>query len=191
MGQNQTDVREDRREAFYEERARQSGFFYPGFDRLSVESTLGIVHTYDLLHQIVSKTLAEFGLSKSTLNILMLLKDGKPEGMLLRDLGELMLVSKANITGLIDHLQAKGYVKRVVDSQDRRARYARLTSVGRELVDRYAPVHYRMISELMNDLSPGEKETLIALLRRTRSSLRANAAIPAASGRTGREVVRS
>lgn len=176
MGQNQTDVREDRREAFYEERARACASSYQGADRLAVEATFGMVYTYDLLHQIVSRNLAEFGLSKSTLSILMLLRQGEPEGMLLRDLGELMLVSRANITGLIDHLQSNGYVKRVVDRQDRRARYAQLTEKGRELVDRYAPIHYRGITELLKDLTGEEKEMLIALLRKTRSSLRANGA---------------
>lgn len=190
MGQNQTDVREDRREAFYEERARDCASRFPGCDRLSLEAIFGVVYTYDLLHQIMSRNLAEIGLSKSTLNILMLLRDGEPEGMLLRDLGELMLVSKANITGLIDHLQAKGFVKRVVDTQDRRARFAQLTAEGHALVERYAPTHYQNITELLRGLTAEEKETLIALLRETRSSLRSSAAVPLESS-AARQAARS
>jgi MarR family 2-MHQ and catechol resistance regulon transcriptional repressor len=168
-------VGEDRREAFYRERVRSCAPRCPAFDRLSVETTFGILHTYDLFHQIMSKNLAEFGLSKSTLNILMLLKHGEAQGMLLRDLGELLLVSKANITGLMDHLEQKGYVTRVVDSHDRRARFARLTKEGEELLDRYAPIHYRSVAELLKDLTIEEKETLISLLHKTRVSLTAHA----------------
>jgi MarR family transcriptional regulator, 2-MHQ and catechol-resistance regulon repressor len=168
-------VGKDRREAFYRERVRSCALRDPAFDPLSVETTLGILHTYDLFHQIMSRNLAEYGLSKSTWNILMLLKHGEAHGMLLRDLGELLLVSKANITGLIDHLEQKGYVTRVVDSHDRRARFARLTRAGEELLERYAPIHYRSIAELLKDLTTEEKETLISLLQKTRGSLAAHA----------------
>jgi MarR family transcriptional regulator, 2-MHQ and catechol-resistance regulon repressor len=123
----------------------------------------------------MSRNLAEFGLSKSTLNVLMLLKHGQPEGMLLRDLGDLMLVSKANITGLIDHLEQKGFVRRVVGARDRRARFAQLTKEGKDLLELYAPTHYRNIKELLKDLTVEEKELLISLLRKTRKSLAANA----------------
>ncbi len=83
--------------------------------------------------------MADYGLSKSTLNILMLLRHGPADGMQLHDLGELLLVSRANITGLIDHLEEKGYVKRVVDAGDRRARYARITKKAEALLDRIHP----------------------------------------------------
>lgn len=166
---------EDRREAFYRDRVRSCAPGCPDFDRASVEATFGIFYTYDVYHQIMSRNLAEFGLSKSTLNILMLLKHGQPQGMLLRELGDLMLVSKANITGLIDHLEHQGYVKRVVGERDRRARFAQLTKEGKDLLELYAPTHYRNIKELLKDLTVEEKELLISLLRKTRRSLVAHA----------------
>lgn len=169
---------EDRREAFYRDRIRRSAARYPDADGLSAEAAFGMLYTYDLLHQIMNRQLAKFGLSRSTLNILMLLRQGEPEGMLLSDLGELMLVSRANITGLIDHLEEKGYVRRVVDVQDRRARFARLTKHGQALIDRYAPVHFRSITDLLKDLSGEEKETLVELLDKTRGSLRSHTAGP-------------
>jgi MarR family transcriptional regulator, 2-MHQ and catechol-resistance regulon repressor len=164
-------VSEDRREAFYQERMREHGPRYPEFDLLATETAVSLLYTYDLFHQTVSRYLAEFGLSKSTFNILMVLWHAKPEGVLLHDLGELLLVSRANITGLMDHLEEKGYVKRVVDAHDRRARFARLTRKGEELLDQYAPVHYRNIAELLKDLTAEDKETLIMLLKKMRSSL--------------------
>ena len=169
--QNRITVPEDRREAFYHEKIRQCGPQYPGFDRLSTETALNLLYTYDVFHQVTGRYLAGFGLSKSTFNVLMLLRHGGPDGMLLHDLGELLLVSRANITGLVDHLEQKGFVKRVVDTQDRRGRLARLTKRGEDLLDHFVPVHYRNVNELLKDLSPDEKETLIGLLKKTRSSL--------------------
>jgi MarR family 2-MHQ and catechol resistance regulon transcriptional repressor len=164
-------VSEDLREAFYHERVRKCGPRYAGFDLLSTETVLNLLYTYDVLHQITGRYMADFGLSKSTLNVLMLLRCGGPEGTLLHDLGELLLVSRANITGLIDSLEEKGYVKRVVDEQDRRARFARLTRKGEELLDQVMPIHFRNIVELLKDLSEHEKELLITLLKKLRQSL--------------------
>jgi MarR family 2-MHQ and catechol resistance regulon transcriptional repressor len=173
-------VSEDRREAFYHDRIRQCGPQYAGFDLLSSETALNLLYTYDVFHQVTGRYMAEFGLAKSAFNILMLLRHGQPEGMLLHDLGELLLVSRANITGLIDHLEEKGYVKRVVDVHDRRARFARLTKEGEELLDKFAPVHYKQMTELLKDLTNEEKRSLISLLKKTRGSLMAHSGVSAA-----------
>jgi MarR family transcriptional regulator, 2-MHQ and catechol-resistance regulon repressor len=164
-------VSEDRREAYYHERVRESGPQYKGFDLLSVEIALGFIHTYEVFNQAIARYMSEYGLSKSSLNVLMLLRHGPAQGMQLHELGELLLVTRANMTGLIDHLEEKGYVNRVVDAHDRRARYARITEKAEKLLDEFMPVHFRNIKALLQDLTTGEKEMLLTLLRRTRSSL--------------------
>ncbi len=103
---------EDRREVFYHERVRKSGPRYEGFDLQSTQMALDLLYTYDVFHQLSARYMADYGLSKSSLNILMLLRDGPGQGMQLHDLGELLLVSRANITGVIDSLQEKGWVTR-------------------------------------------------------------------------------
>jgi MarR family transcriptional regulator, repressor for mepA len=80
-------------------------------------------------------------------------------------------VSRANITGLIDHLEQKGYVKRVVDPNDRRARYARITKKAEILLDEFMPLHYQNMKTLVKDLTNGEKEALLTLLKKMRTSL--------------------
>lgn len=164
-------MQNDRREAYYHARVREAGPRYESFDLPSAELTLSLLYTYDLLLQSLGRLMAEHGLSKSTLNILMLLRHGPAEGMQLHDLGELLLVSRANITGLIDHLEGKGYVKRVIDVQDRRARYARITKKAEALLDEFMPVHYRRMKTLLQDLSAEEKHTLLSLLQRVRTSI--------------------
>jgi MarR family transcriptional regulator, 2-MHQ and catechol-resistance regulon repressor len=167
-------VPRDRREMFYHDRIKESGSRYPEFDLLSSQVTLDLLYTYDVLHQFLGRYLADFGLSRSTFNILMLLRHGPQEGMQLHDLGELLLVSRANITGLMDHLEEKAYVRRVVDSSDRRARYARITRKAELLLDEIVPLHYRNIKNLLQDLTTAEKETLLSLLKKTRESLTAH-----------------
>jgi MarR family 2-MHQ and catechol resistance regulon transcriptional repressor len=169
-------VQNDRRETYYRDRLRDAGPRYESFDLPSAELVLSLLYTYDLLLQSLGRLMAEYGLSKSTLNILMLLRHGPGEGMQLHDLGELLLVSRANITGLIDHLEEKGFVKRVVDVQDHRARYARITKKAEALLDEFMPVHYRKMKTLLQDLPAGDKETLIQLLQKVRISITAHMA---------------
>ena len=167
---------EDRRELYYRERVRELGSRYAGFDLLSTRIVLDLLHTYEVYHQLSARYMTEYGLSKSSLNILMLLSDRREEGMQLHHLGELLLVSKANITGLIDSLEEKGWVTRVVDASDRRVRYARITEKAEELLNEFMPVHYRHTQALLQDLSAHEKETLSALLKKTRRSMREHSA---------------
>ncbi len=165
---------EDLLEAYYHERVREAGSTYAGFDPLSTQVALHLLYTYDLFHQLTARYMTGFGLSKSTLNILMLLRHGPAEGMQLHDLGELLLVSRANVTGLIDHLEQKGYVKRVVDTGDRRVRYARITKQAEALLDEFMPLHYQNIRNLFQDLTVDEKGTLVGLLKKVRLSLAAH-----------------
>src|ERR1700722_8905564 len=132
-------MKEDRREDYYHTRIKQAGPQYANFDLASAEILLSLRYTEDVLQQACGPLLAEYGLSKSSVNILMLLRHGPPEGMQLHDLGDLLLVSRANITGLIDHLEQKEYVTRAVDPSDRRARFARITKKGVESLNTFMP----------------------------------------------------
>jgi MarR family transcriptional regulator, 2-MHQ and catechol-resistance regulon repressor len=169
-------VLDDRRESYYGERLELSGPLYANFERPSAEIALGLLYTYELLHQQMLRCMTHYGLSKSTINILMLLRHGPDKGMQLHELGELLLVSRANITGLIDHLEGRGLVRREIDPEDRRARYARITPTAEALLDEYMPLHYSGMRVLLQDLSGKEKAALADLLRKTRLSIRTHAA---------------
>lgn len=175
---------DDRRESFYHERVSECGPGYAHFDLLSTKTTLDLLYTYDVFHQVTARYMADYGLSKSSLNILLLLRHGPRKGMQLHDLGDLLLVSRANITGLIDSLQGRGWVRRVVDDNDRRVRYARITDKAEMLLDEFMPVHFRHLRRLLQDLSCDEKETLSALLQKARRSMTRH--LPGAASRPAR-----
>lgn len=168
-------MRQDRREDFYQQRVKESGPQYAGFDLATAEILLSLRFTEDVLQQACAPLLGEFGLSKSSVNILMLLRHGPSEGMQLHDLGDLLLVSRANITGLIDHLEQKEYVTRVVDPSDRRARFARITPKGVDLLNTFMPLHYRNAKSMLQSLSDEEKKQLLGLLKKTRQSIAVHA----------------
>lgn len=162
------------RQSFYKSLLKEEGPKYENFDFSSSRVVLDIALTYDVLHQIVSRYMADFGLSKSTYNILMILRNGPEEGMQLHDLGDMLIVSRANITGLMDSLEEKGLVLRSVHTTDRRARYAKITPRGEILLDNFAPIHFKNVGILMQGLDSKEKDLLATLLEKTRDSLAAH-----------------
>ena len=165
---------EGKRHSFYRSLLRDEGPRYEGFDFDSSRVVLDLALTYDALHQILARYMADFGLSKSTYNILMLLRNGPKEGMQLHDLGEMLIVSRANITGLIDSLEDRGHVRRLVHATDRRVRYAQITPTGEKLLDDFAPVHFTNLGILMQGLNAQEKDLLAGLLEKMRHSLTAH-----------------
>ena len=162
----------DPRESFYQNKCQELGRLYPEFDRPSSEVMLNLIYTYDVVASSTGKFLGQYGLAKSSFNILMNLRHGPPEGMQLHDLGELLLMTRANVTGLIDHLEEKGLVRRVVDATDRRARFARITKKGEALMDKLVPRHFRRIQKRLQTFSEDEKQTLVVLLKKLRAAVR-------------------
>jgi len=115
-------VRIDRRESLYDELLRETTSTRSEFDREAIEASVNLALTYDVLQSYLFKHLNLHGLAKSSFNLMALLRHGRPEGLQLSDIGELLITSRANITGLVDHLEQKGYVKREVDALCGRAR---------------------------------------------------------------------
>lgn len=70
---------------------------------------------------------------------------------------------RATIGGVIDRLESKGFVQRVVSEQDRRARQLHLTSAGEELLVQCRPVVEALQSEILAPLSAAERVAFLAL----------------------------
>lgn len=51
-------------------------------------------------------------------------------GIAVRDLAKLLMVSRQNLTGVLSRLEARGWIERVVDANDNRSRLIKLTPVG-------------------------------------------------------------
>jgi len=86
----------------------------------------------------------------------------------MHELGELLLVSRANVTGLVDCLKRKGLVARVVSSDDRRVRLVRLTKKGERLIEEILPRHYSGVRDALEGMSDRTKADLSRLLTRLR-----------------------
>lgn len=70
---------------------------------------------------------------------------------------------RATIGGVIDRLESKGLVHRVVSAQDRRARQLHLTPGGERLLAAIRPVVEALQAEILAPLSAAERAAFLAL----------------------------
>ncbi|MEW5784506.1 MAG: MarR family transcriptional regulator [Bacillota bacterium] len=100
------------------------------------------------------------------------LRHAGEEGLPLCQLGEKLLVTRANITGLIDRLEKDGLVIREADVSDRRVIRARLTRQAQNKLDAVLPLHGAFTGMALESLDLPEKEQLLALLQKLQAGLK-------------------
>lgn len=81
-------------------------------------------------------------------------------------LGREMLVTKGNITPIVDHLVRDRFVIRDQDTKDRRKTWVRLTAKGKQLFQEVLSAYEEEFVPLMNCLSQDELKQLSQLLKK-------------------------
>lgn len=72
---------------------------------------------------------------------------------------------RATIGGVIDRLEKKGWIRRVVSEQDRRARELSLTSEGVRVRSELLPIVQALQKEILRSLSATERASFLKLAR--------------------------
>ncbi len=163
----------DRRRAYYWEQVRQYCGRYRDYHWPSMELILNLVYTHDVLtHSLKAHT--KFGLSGSALNILTILHFGTGMGYKQHELGSLLLVSRADVTKVIDGLEKRGLVTRSASQEDRRVKVIRITKAGKTLVQRIIPLQNKESVRVTAGLSAHEIGTLNKLLAKLSAKITEN-----------------
>jgi DNA-binding MarR family transcriptional regulator len=79
-------------------------------------------------------------------------------------LSYLIAFDRSTIGGVLDRLEAKGWVLREPSPDDRRVKLLRLTQMGSGLLDRVQPAVLRVQERLLAPLSPTDRTTMVRLL---------------------------
>ena len=103
-----------------------------------------------------------YNVSSAQLNCLVALHDSGPLSP--SQIAKLILVNSSTVTGIIDRLEAKGLVKRLRISKDRRVITVELTKNGLALAKNAPPPIQQKIIDGLNKLSKDEIDTITATL---------------------------
>ena len=111
-----------------------------------------------------TQALATHGLTLAEFGVLMVL--GEVVSAPQRLLGEQVGIDPRNLVPVIDELEARRYVRRAPDPDDRRRHAVTLTAGGRRLLDRLRRAGALVEEDFLEPLSAAERRQLNSMLRK-------------------------
>jgi MarR family 2-MHQ and catechol resistance regulon transcriptional repressor len=109
------------------------------------------------------------GLTPSQFDIIATL--GNTAGMSFKELGAKTLITKGTLTGVIDRLEAKGIVTRVVHIEDRRSTIVQLTEEGQREFNRVFGPHVQHCKRVFSDYDEADFAALERELEKLKARL--------------------
>ena len=106
------------------------------------------------------------GLTPSQARVIFTL--GGTEGRTCKDIGDVTLITKGTLTGVIDRLEEKGLVERWSVEGDGRKTIVALTRRGERIYDREFPRHVEFLKEKFGKLGAGDRKKATDLLHKIR-----------------------
>jgi DNA-binding MarR family transcriptional regulator len=93
------------------------------------------------------------------------------EGQTQQQLADALGIHRNNMVGLVDSLEAAGWLRRHRNADDRRAFSLRLTPAGHAIVEQVNDLIPQLDTALGQGLQPNEQRELVALLKQTAQAL--------------------
>ena len=134
-------------------------------DPLAQQALDSLVQAEASVRRRLSADLEREGLSASGFSVLMVLSTSGGE-LELRALRARLRTSKANATEVVTTLETRDLVQRFRLPHDRRAASVRLTTKGRETIDRLFPEHTQRVQDAFAVLDEAEKRSLAEICRK-------------------------
>ena len=137
----------------------------------SVNTVVTLKRTSAEFENFVTTYFKQYDLSPGRFNVLMSLFSAPNHTRSLSDLGDYLVVTRANITGLVDGLVDDGMLLRIDHPDDRRVVLAQLTEKAVTFLEWFAPIHLRNIKRLTECFTTQEKRDFVSLLDKLRGHM--------------------
>ena len=144
---------------------------FGGADFESVNAIVTLKRTANEFENFVSAYFKQYDLSPGRFNVLMSLFHAPNHTRTLSDLGDYLLVTRANITGLVDGLADDGMLLRINHPDDRRVVLAQLTEKAVAFLNWFVPIHLGNIKTLTACFTIDEKREFVVLLDKLRANM--------------------
>lgn len=149
------------------ERLEKLSESYDWIEQIAGRTVIEFLKTKDMLEEVHDRFFEQYDLSNTKFNILVILYKGhKEEPMYMSQIGERMLLSNANITGLTDRLEKQAFVRRVRSSEDRRKIVIEITKKGVQCVEQVIDDYIVWSERLMAPLEISEKKKFVEILNK-------------------------
>lgn len=116
---------------------------------------------YYHLTAAIENYLARYDLTSGKFNILLIVKhQGSEEGMSQIEMSKRLIVTRSNMTKMVDKLEKEKLVARVSLEGDRRVNIIRITKKGSDVLDKVWPGYENLLISLVEVLDDAEKKSL-------------------------------
>lgn len=126
-----------------------------------------LVLTYQAFEQYSVPHVKSLGLTMTQFDVIATLGNQPP--MSCKELGEKTLVTKGTLTGVLDRLEQKKLIKRMVNQEDARSQMIFLSEEGEKLFEKIFPKHLEYLSKAFNKLSNKDLEALSESLEKLKN----------------------
>jgi DNA-binding MarR family transcriptional regulator len=138
---------------------------------LATEAAMNTLRTADLLFDHIGRVLRPLNVSAAGGLVLGVLRDHG--AMSPSQLGERLIVTRATVTGLLDSLERRGFIRRSAHPSDRRSLRVEITPAGLDVLQELRTLVHRREKSWLGRLSDEELRGYIALHHRIQDTLSA------------------
>ena len=125
-----------------------------------------LVTTYQSFMSYSVPHIQNMGLTHPQFDVIATLGNQPP--MTCKELGEKTLITKGTLTGILERLEAKGYIKKFSNTEDGRSYKTGLTKEGQKVFDKAFPSHLKHLEEAFKKLSKKDIEATTMQLKSLR-----------------------
>ena len=141
----------------------------PDANVLATEAVMNTIRTADMLFDLIGRLLRPLNVSAAGGLVLGILRDHGP--MSPSELGERLIVTRATVTGLLDSLEQRGFVRRSANAVDRRSLVVEITPAGLIVLGELRTIVHRNEKAWMSSLSDRELRAYTEQMHRIQDSL--------------------
>jgi DNA-binding MarR family transcriptional regulator len=138
-------------------------------DDLRRRTWVQLVRTVSLIQRRIVAALAARDVTLPQFDVLATLRFN--EGQTQQELAERLLVTKGNVCGVLDRLEALGWVERRPDPKDKRANRLFLTPAGKRKVETLLPEHDALVVKALSVLPDSGVKSLRKALEELESAV--------------------
>lgn len=135
------------------------------------EIIANILRVNSLLTMFFYPYFKKHDLSEPQFYALMAIYNNKEHQISMTDLSKRLLVSKANMSGIVSRLEKKNFIVREDNKDDKRLLTLKITKKCEKIILGIIPEYKLKISKIMKCLSSGEKKQLTKMITKLRVSL--------------------
>lgn len=143
----------------------------PDANVLATEAVMNTIRTADMAFERIGRLLRPLNVSAAGGLVLGQLRDNG--AMSPSELGDRLIVTRATVTGLLDSLERRGFVRRSANPADRRSLLVEITPAGLEVLQQVRIIVHRNETVWMGALSDAELRDYVDVQHRIQDSIAA------------------